>query len=163
MKPFPCQFMTDRGNFINYADRQIQLMSAFVDIPVPPVRPVAEVIGYEVLQLSTFIDAEQEAELMRLLTDCISSRWHPDFTDINAKNCSKATGMDVFMQHFGVGKEQTIAFGDGANDIPMLQHAAVGIAMGNASDSVKQAADYVTDSVDHNGIANALRHFRLLP
>ena len=52
--------------------------------------------------------------------------------------------------------------GDGENDIDMLKSAGIGVAMGNAGDDVKAAADYVTDSVDANGIENALRHFGLL-
>ena len=55
-----------------------------------------------------------------------------------------------------------MAFGDGGNDIAMLQHAGVGVAMGNAMDEVKKAADFVTTSVDEDGIVNALRHFGLL-
>ena len=55
-----------------------------------------------------------------------------------------------------------MAFGDGGNDIEMLRHVAIGIAMGNAGDDVKAAADYVTDDIDDNGVANALRHFGVI-
>ena len=55
-----------------------------------------------------------------------------------------------------------MAFGDGGNDIGMLRHAGVGVAMGNAKDDVKAAADYVTDSVDENGIFNAMKHFGII-
>ena len=55
-----------------------------------------------------------------------------------------------------------MAFGDGGNDISMLQHAGIGVAMGNAGDEVKKVADYVTSSVDEDGVINALRHFGVL-
>ena len=55
-----------------------------------------------------------------------------------------------------------MAFGDGGNDISMLQHAGLGVAMGNAKEEVKQKADYVTTSVDEDGIANALKHFGII-
>ena len=55
-----------------------------------------------------------------------------------------------------------MAFGDGGNDISMLRHAGIGVAMGNANDDVKAVADYVTTSVDENGIANALKHFHII-
>ena len=58
--------------------------------------------------------------------------------------------------------ENVVAFGDGGNDIPMLLAAGTGIAMGNSDDKVKAAADYVTTSVDDNGIANALQRFGLI-
>ena len=52
-----------------------------------------------------------------------------------------------------------MAFGDGGNDISMLRHAAIGVAMGNANDDVKETADYITTSVDEDGIQKALKHF----
>ena len=55
-----------------------------------------------------------------------------------------------------------MAFGDGGNDISMLKHAATSIAMGNAEDKVKAVADYVTTSVDDEGIPNALKHFGII-
>ena len=55
-----------------------------------------------------------------------------------------------------------MAFGDGGNDLSMLKHVHIGVAMGNAKDYVKDVADYVTDSVDEDGIYNALKHFNIL-
>ena len=55
-----------------------------------------------------------------------------------------------------------IAFGDAANDIPMLQTAGVGVAMGNASEETKAAADYVTATNDEDGISAALQHFEVI-
>ena len=55
-----------------------------------------------------------------------------------------------------------MAFGDGGNDISMLRHAGIGVAMGNAKEDVQAAANYVTNSVDEDGIANALKHFGII-
>ncbi len=52
-----------------------------------------------------------------------------------------------------------MAFGDGGNDIPIIKRAGIGIAMGNANQDLKEIADYITSSVDDNGIYNALKHF----
>ena len=161
-KPFPCEFMTDKGNFINCVNDFVLTISQLVDLPIPPVKPVLEIIENDVFQLGAFVDVEEETELLtRVLTDCVAGRWHPVFADITVKNCSKATGMEEFMKYFGIEKERTMAFGDGGNDISMLKHAAIGVAMGNANDEVKAAADYVTDSVDDDGIFNALKYFNI--
>jgi len=162
-KPFPCAFMTTKGNFINFADdNRVQALSKLVNVPVLPVKPVSELIEYEVFQLGVFLDLEREAELLNILADCDGNRWHPDFTDINVKNCNKATGMDCFLKLFDIGLEYTMAFGDGGNDISMLKHAATGVAMGNGTDVLKAVADYVTTSVDENGIFNALKYFKII-
>lgn len=161
-KPLPCAFMTNKGNAINYVDDTTLAMYNYVNIPVPPIKPVSEIIECDVLQLSVFVDLQQEIELLNVLADCSSSRWHPAFTDINVKNINKATGMDIFLAHYGLKIENTMAFGDGGNDVSMLKHAATGIAMENATDSAKAAADYITASVDEDGIFNALKHFNVL-
>ena len=127
-------------------------------------KTVAEAIseGKDIIQLTTFINKIQEAELQPLVPDCEMGRWHPAFVDITTQGCTKQQGIDEIIQHFGIKLEETMAFGDGGNDIPMIQHAAIGVAMGNALDSVKAIADYVTDTVDNDGVAKALKHFGVI-
>jgi hypothetical protein len=64
--------------------------------------------------------------------------------------------------HLGFDPQYTIAFGDGGNDTSMIKAAGIGVAMGNALDSLKAEADYITTSVDEDGVMNALRHFGII-
>ena len=89
-------------------------------------------------------------------------RWHPDFVDIISPGGGKDQGMDAILDFFGISLEDTMAFGDGENDIPMLVKAGVGVAVANAKDNVKAAADYIAPSVDEDGVAEALRHFSVI-
>ena len=59
----------------------------------------------------------------------------------------------------GISPDEAIAFGDSFNDIPMLRAAGMGVAMGNAEQAVKEAADYITDDCDRDGVAKALERF----
>ncbi|NEG70152.1 Cof-type HAD-IIB family hydrolase [Bifidobacterium choloepi] len=118
--------------------------------------------GHELFQFSPYISAEQEAELVALSDNLVGVQWAPDFYDMINNNGGKGFGMRQMARHFGFGMDATIAFGDGGNDIQMLEAAAIGVAMGNAGDDVKQRADYVTDAVDDDGIMNALKHFDVL-
>ena len=83
-------------------------------------------------------------------------RWHPKCVDVIPKGGSKATTMLKVAEHLGLSATDVIAFGDGLNDCEMLQAAGVGVAMGNASEEVRQYADMVTDTNDNDGIWQAL-------
>lgn len=74
---------------------------------------------------------------------------------------SKAEGLRVLSEILGIEKEEMMAFGDSPNDIPMIEAAGIGVAVENAKDSVKQAADFVTTSNDDAGVAVAVRKFAL--
>ena len=82
--------------------------------------------------------------------------------EISSRGINKAFGMQVYLEHTEITRENTIAFGDGINDIEMLKYAHVGVAMGNAVDALKKQADYVTSGIDEDGIECALNAFGLL-
>lgn len=116
----------------------------------------------EVFQLTPFITEEQEHLILPQLKRCETGRWHPAFADITAVGNTKEKGIAEMLKHIGLQPEEIMAFGDGGNDIPMLRYAGIGVAMGNANDTVKASADYVTTSVDEDGVANALKHFGII-
>lgn len=70
--------------------------------------------------------------------------------------------MEIIAGHTGIELSECMAFGDGGNDISILRRAGTGVAMGNAGVTVKNAADYVTDSIDSDGVSRALRHFGII-
>lgn len=93
---------------------------------------------------------------------CVAVRWNEDFVDILPAGGGKVEGLSHVLAALGLTREQAIAFGDGGNDVEMLRWAGIGVAMGNACPEAKAAADYITDDVTADGLANGLRHFGLL-
>jgi Cof subfamily protein (haloacid dehalogenase superfamily) len=83
----------------------------------------------------------------------------PFYLEVIPKRINKGQGIRDICHALGLSTEEVIAFGDAANDIPMLQTAGVGVAMGNASQTVKDEADFVTLSNNEDGIACALEQF----
>lgn len=79
------------------------------------------------------------------------------FFEIMPKGFSKASAIDFVAGALGISMEETVAIGDSSNDIPMIERAHIGIAMGNATEDVKKIADYVSTDINDNGIENALR------
>lgn len=77
------------------------------------------------------------------------------FGEMNNGGVNKASGIDEYLKYVGGSIEDTIAIGDSANDLEMLEHAAISVAMGNGTEAAKAAADFVTDDVDKDGIYNA--------
>lgn len=80
-------------------------------------------------------------------------------SEATAKGISKASAIEHITKHYGYTLDNCVAFGDGRNDISMLEAAGIGIAMGNAHDDVKAIADYVTNAIDEDGLYNACVHF----
>ncbi|KAA6330820.1 putative phosphatase [termite gut metagenome] len=158
----PCVFVEENRMGLCNMNEKTEEFQRALKVPHLPVVTTREVISKEIYQMSPFITVEQERVIMPLLPHCFAGRWFPTFADVVAANNGKEKGIDEISNYFGFGLEETMSFGDGGNDIGMLRHAAVGVAMGNANETVKQAADYVTTSVDDNGVMNALQHFNII-
>lgn len=80
---------------------------------------------------------------------------------VNHNKADKFHGAEALRNLLGIAKEHTLAIGDGDNDVPLFNNAAVKIAMGNATELLKASADYVVASVDEDGFAEAMDRFVL--
>ncbi len=159
----PFVFVHDDRWFITGINDAVREVARLIEISIPPVKPVEEARGKEILQIMGYFKQDEDLEVFRkTLTHCEPMRWHPSFTDIIARGNSKSHGIDEVIRYYGIDLNETMAFGDGGNDIPMLQHVGLGVAMGNASPEIQASAKYVTTSVDEDGIWNALKHFGII-
>lgn len=85
----------------------------------------------------------------------------PFFLEEINKKSGKATGLAALAKYLNVSKDEIIAVGDAENDLDMIEYAGLGVAMGNASEKVKKAADYITGSNNEDGIAEIIEKFIL--
>jgi len=83
----------------------------------------------------------------------------PFFVELVPMGIDKAESLKRLLAIMGIGTENLMSFGDGYNDISMIKLAGMGIAMENAAQEVKEAADYVTLSNEEDGVAAALKKF----
>lgn len=147
-----------RSGLTKYTD---ELAKSFdrVSIPIPEV--IEDIHEQEaILQAWYFSDdfkplAEAFKEELRFVP------WLDFGADIVPLNGSKAEGIKQLVNHLKEKPKRVIAFGDGYNDIEMLQLADIGVAMGNASDEVKAHADFVTKRIDEDGIYYACEQLGL--
>ncbi len=89
------------------------------------------------------------------------TRSKPCFLEVMNREASKANALQVIASHYGIERKEVMALGDSYNDIDMLEWAGLGVAMANAFDPVKEAADFVTTSNEEEGVAEAIRRFVL--
>lgn len=87
---------------------------------------------------------------------------HPLFGDLGVPAVTKAHAVTALLEHLGADVADTIAFGDATVDLPMFDICATAVAMGNAPDEVKDAADLVTEGVSEDGLAHAFRRLGLI-
>ena len=84
------------------------------------------------------------------------------YFEVMPKGFSKASGMRFIAERLGIPMSLSVAIGDSSNDIPMLECAGIGIAMGNATEDVKSIACYITSDINQDGIKNALSWLNVL-
>ena len=77
--------------------------------------------------------------------------------ELYSARMSKATGIAVALEHFGIAREDSYGFGDGTNDLPMIRACGTGVAMGNACEELKREADVVCGNVHERGLELALK------
>lgn len=154
----PAFISSDSGCGINIMNDISWEMFALIKIGTPAYLDLEKIAAEEnIYQYTIYVSAEEEMKLFRPeIKNADFPRWHPAFADVVPKGISKSVAIGKICHLFGIDIADTIAFGDGDNDISMLKSVGFGIAMGNATDSVKASADMITLSVEDDGIVEAL-------
>lgn len=155
----PALLVEENDLYLNFEDERVRVVQAAISSAIPPFGTYT---GNDIYQVCAYMNPGQEALLAEIADDCVMTRWSLGGMDIIAKGGGKVEGIRKFLEREGIAVEETIAFGDAENDIEMLKFAGIGVAMGNAEEEAKQAADYVTADIDDDGIAKALAHFGLI-
>ena len=100
-------------------------------------------------------------EVPRRFPDLIATSALAHNVEVNQKLANKGAAVLALAEHLGCGAEHVMSFGDGLNDVSMIEAAGLGVVMDNAFDEVKRYADYITGDCDHDGVAVAIEKFCL--
>ncbi|MEG2931652.1 MAG: HAD family hydrolase [Ruthenibacterium sp.] len=87
--------------------------------------------------------------------------FHGDHCDVLRTDVDKAVVLTALLSRLGIGWEQVAAFGDGNNDVEMLQHAGLSVAMENGAPGAKQAADILAPNAEADGVAQCMEQYIL--
>lgn len=122
----------------------------------------------EVVKISIFTKNKESCEKLfqkipESLTGFMYKNKHLDLYngEISIKGITKATGLKKITCYLNKAIEDTIVIGDSLNDLDILQEAGLSICMGNGADECKEVADFITKDISDDGLAYALKHFKL--
>ncbi len=131
---------------------------------VPELKAFLTERGQDVQKMQFFVkDPELRLKMLNELPEryeniCTSSSV-PENVEINQARANKGEALLALAAHLGLPRQNTISFGDGLNDLTMIEMAGVGIAMANAEQKVKEKADWITTSCDEDGVARGIEKF----
>lgn len=117
---------------------------------------------HAVYQTLLFIDEQAEKIYAKEFTDVQFVRWHRNSCDVLPQHGSKAQGIAQLIKTLGYTMADVIAFGDGLNDVEMLEAVGTGVAMANGHDKAKAVADYIAPHVDEDGLAKIMKELNLI-
>jgi Cof subfamily protein (haloacid dehalogenase superfamily) len=136
----------------------------FQHIELHPVGDLLDWLDRPPTKLVVIDDPHVLDDLKQRMLDRFSSRLYiskslPYFLEFASPDVTKAAGLEFLAEHLGFTRERTIAFGDGENDLELVDWASYGVAVDNADDRVKEIADFVCPSVDEQGVAQVLEAY----
>ena len=126
---------------------------------------IVEAAKTEVLKAVVFDEDDEKIQKLRdgiMETGIVSvSQSMKHNLEVMNKGVNKGNAVRILAQMYGINREEIIAIGDNENDISMIEYAGLGIAMGNAEELLKRAADHVTGDYQEDGVAEAIEKFIL--
>lgn len=149
----PASIATKDRLISNGKDRDLIEYYSFAGLEVIVADDFEDVLNNdEIYQLLVSCQKNDYEELMKNVCQAKITSWWDRAVDIIPANGGKGIGIEKMLAYYHLDKSEAIAFGDGNNDIEMLQAVGQGIAMGNASEELKEVADSVCGHVENDGI-----------
>lgn len=118
--------------------------------------------NHEIYQALLFCEEHHTPLYEGNYSDLQFIRWHPYAMDVVPNGGSKAKGIEYVIERKGFAMDEVYAFGDGLNDLEMIKAAGTGVVMGNGVPLLKKEADFITKSVDSDGIYYGLKELKLI-
>ncbi|MEY2195602.1 HAD family hydrolase [Neobacillus sp. BF23-41] len=156
----PCNVMihTANGLYCKETNEEIDYWTKVGQIPPRYIGDLRLANYQDVLKYSvrTGVPSSELSALFKKEAEVIN--WNDGF-EIVAPNVSKWSAIKSLLRAYRISPNEVVAIGDGPNDIEMLRHVGTGVAMGNASEEVKTAADFVTGHHENDGLAEFIERY----
>ncbi|MBR4162830.1 MAG: Cof-type HAD-IIB family hydrolase [Solobacterium sp.] len=159
--PYPVVFLEAEKMYINVYDDLVQKDMDKIHTPYPDILPLERILEHPIYQCVPYVNEEVWKQMSASLHHIHATRWNIAL-DVIDSDAGKDVGIRKIREIYHWKREEIMAIGDGPNDISMMKEAGIAVCMGNGTKSCKEAADYVTDVIDCDGIMKAFRYFQLI-
>ncbi len=136
----------------NGSDEDLTQYYSFAKLNLDVIENFDEVLKEDIYQIMLGSEKKEYPILMKNVKNARITAWWERAVDIIPADGGKGLGVEKVLEYYHLDKEEALAFGDGNNDLEMLQTVGCGVAMGNASEELKMIADTVCPSVAEDGI-----------
>ena len=159
-KRIPIMLNVENEIYANCVDDVIMNIRKKSNTPYPNIK---EYSGEKFYMASAFRKNDEIwKEVYSLSNIATIEAWDENAIDFLPIGASKALGIEKLLNMLNIDKSKSICFGDSSNDLEMMKYCGISVAMGNASQDIKDISTYITDDIDSDGIYNALKHFKLI-
>ncbi|MBE6108721.1 MAG: HAD-IIB family hydrolase [Erysipelotrichaceae bacterium] len=153
--PYRWVTSTSEG-YLSQHDQWVEDLNTFLYQMIPPIKK------YNKEKLVHLLFYPEDEPLHQTIKDMCRKNYYLRLrrsSEITAPGINKGHGILECARFWNIEQNEIAAFGDANNDLPMIQTAEIGIAMGNATELLKQHADYITDTIENDGLYKACIHF----
>ena len=159
--PHPCILVEKDRMYINFHNDHVARVQAAIHSDMPELGDLDRGYREPIYQVILYMK-ESTLDQLPHMPNIKLTFWNMGGADLIPASGGKAAGIARVLEHYGIDRSETMAFGDGHNDVDMFSAVGIAVAMGNACKAAKEAAHYITDRVDEDGIFHALKHFGVL-
>lgn len=151
-----------------YAERETEHVVKYSDSQAIPYTIVKNIETLEFKSLNKILIIDNDTSKVQWITSHLKQKFPgkiytamstDNFCEICSQGVSKGNALKFVAEKFNIDISETIGFGDQNNDIELINAAGIGVAMGNATPVLKGYADYITDTVDNDGVVKAINKF----
>ena len=157
-----CSFVETDDLYVNKINDLVINAQIFLNTSLPPVKDISRTLETDIYQIDPFVTLDEMENIIELTKYCKYTQWYETGYDIIPLAGGKHEGIKAMLSYYKFEKSEIMAFGDGHNDIEMLMFAGIGVCMENGHEETKNVSDFITKSVDENGIVTALEYFGLI-
>ncbi len=148
----------------NGVDKYIEADARACEITIRETKHFVQDINFPINKFLLTGEPEYMCEVEKKMQEKFGDRLNvfrsdPYYVELLPKFVDKGVAVEKLMKHLDIKKDKVICIGDSYNDLPMLRRVGLGVAMGNAQKEVKEAADFITDSNDEDGIVKVIKKF----